>query len=88
MRFWQSSIVVVVTMDASHDLHLSCCLLLPRKLLMDLTLACRRSLFCFSTNFPGFFNCGFKPGTNWYNPFIYASEGEPAVIPVVAILYL
>ena len=34
-------------MDARCDLHLSQCLLLSRKLLMDLTLACRRSLSAF-----------------------------------------
>ena len=39
---------VIEIMEASCDLHKSLCLvLLPRRLLMDLTLACKRSLSAF-----------------------------------------
>ena len=48
MNLLQSSFVVVVTRDASCDLDLSSCLLLlSKKLLIDLMLACRRSLSAF-----------------------------------------
>ena len=54
MRFWHSSIVVAVTMDASCALHLSSLLLFSRKLLMDLTLAGRRFLSAFLIMFLAF----------------------------------
>ena len=45
---WHSSIEVVEIMNTSCDLHLSLCLaLLYRRLLMDFTLACIRSLSAF-----------------------------------------
>ena len=91
IRSWHCCIIYVVTMDASCDLHLSSCLLLlSRKLLMDLTLACRGSLSGFLIIFLAFFcfNCGIKPDTNWYNSFIHASECEYVVVPVVTVLHL
>ena len=90
MRLWHSSITVVVTMDASCDLHMSSCLLsLSRNLWMDFTLTCRRSLSAFLIIFLAFSDItSFMPDTNWYNPFIYASDSESVVIPLDTILCL
>ena len=52
---WHSSIEVVEIMDASCDLHKSLSLaLLSRKLLMDITLACKRPLSAFLMIFLAF----------------------------------
>ena len=54
MNCWHLSIIIVAdTIDASFDLLNSVCLALsPRILLIDLILAGRRSVFCFSDDFP------------------------------------
>ena len=52
---WHSSIEVEEIMDATCDLHKSLCLaLLSRRLLMDLALACKRSLSAFLMIFLAF----------------------------------
>ena len=55
IKSWHSCIAVVETIDTSFDLHMSLCLsLLSRRLSMDLTLPCKRSLSAFLIIFLAF----------------------------------